>query len=56
MVIFSGSEDYCAATLIVSIFGVNTLAYGNGYGLTFRLGKVEFQNIKRYDGEIEWKR
>ncbi len=43
MAIFSGPQDYGVATLIVSIFGVNTLAYGNGYGLTFRSGKVEFQ-------------
>jgi len=43
MAIVSGSEDYGVATLIVSIFNVNALAYGNGYGLTFRPGKVEFQ-------------
>ncbi len=43
MAIFSGPEDYGVATLIVSIFDVNALAYRNGHGLTFRPGKVEFQ-------------
>jgi len=56
MAIFSGPEDYGVATLIVSIFDVNALAYANGYRLTLRLGKLEIHNIKRYAGEIDWKR